>query len=93
MTAFPADVASAFARVPRGVGIITNAPYDSRPETHAALGRFGAKLRERADIQTAFVLSAVRAPAFERTTGLPWREVVATQNGGIPVWLLQLSRA
>lgn len=67
--------------------LVTNPPYGKRIGEHDALGplyaALGDVLRARCPGWTAALLSA--DPALERRTGLPWRETLATSNGGIQV--------
>jgi len=78
--------------VPEGSAVISNLPYGVRSGKHLSgvFRRFGAMLKRRPDLGPITVISGYRD--FEAATGLQWEILADTDNRGLKVKVLKLSR-
>jgi putative N6-adenine-specific DNA methylase len=73
------------SQIPRGVGVLTNPPYGVRLGSQEQAGKLFAALeevlRQRRDLRPAVVACADRR--LLTGSGLPWRVLTQTRNGGV----------
>lgn len=90
----PMEVADAIAAAPEGAAVITNLPYGKRlakgDDLAASLRDFGRALKARPDLVPVLVLSD--RSGLNNATKLSWEPVFRTNNRGIGVFGLQLTR-